>query len=67
MKREIGKGPGKRKVWFRFEVSRGYSDKIMAVTNLDAITSLVFDNLNSSLAKTQGSLYVHTGKRLIRY
>ena len=26
-----------------------------------------FYNLNSSLAKTQGSLYVHTGKRLIRY
>ena len=37
------------------------------VTNLDDITSLVFYNLNSSLAKTQGSLYVHTGKRLIRY
>ena len=37
------------------------------VTNLDAKTSLVFYNLNSSLAKTQGSLYVHTGKRLIRY
>ena len=39
----------------------------ISVTNLDDITSLVFYNLNSSLAKTQGSLYVHTGKRLIRY
>ena len=37
------------------------------VTNLDAITPLVLDNINTSLAKTQGSLYVHTGKRLIRY
>ena len=50
------------------------------VTYLDAITSLVsliliplqpklkaFSNLNSTLAKTQGSLYIHSGKRLIRY
>ena len=37
--------------------------------NLDdnSTQSLIRTYLNSSLAKTQGSLYVHTGKRLIRY
>ena len=36
--------------------------------NLSRCCNLVsFFNLNSTLAKTQGSLYVHSGKQLIRY
>ena len=39
---------------------------IYSPCNLFRCYNLVsFSNLNSSLAKTQGSLYVHTGKRLI--
>ena len=41
---------------------------VHVICNLSRCYNLVsFYSLNSSLAKTQGSLYVHTGKRLIRY